>query len=271
MKPISRIVCAVDIDDQARTAPEQALAIARARNAKLELVCAVPPDEPFNQRATDRISYLQRIRRDADAAGVEVYSAVQVGEHAEILLLHAEARAADLIVIALSHGRGGGRTFGSVAETVLRAAPCPTLIVPPGAPNVASFTNVLAAVDLTPSPDVPLAAVRPLLSANEHRLTVLHVVKGGGAQAAALQTLQSTLPDPSPRTFARVTVGEVQAEVLQAARSLQADLIVIGARRRTRVGRRLFGVTRTLLAAAPCPVLAVPVRPAAAGGERRAA
>ena len=39
---------------------------------------------------------------------------------------------------------------------------------------------------------------------------------------------------------------------------MDADLIVIGSRRRTRVGRRLFGVTRELLTYAICPVLAIP-------------
>ena len=48
----------------------------------------------------------------------------------EALFIHCEQ--ADLIVIA-THGRSGikGMFFGSVAEKVVRLAPCPVLTVPP--------------------------------------------------------------------------------------------------------------------------------------------
>jgi hypothetical protein len=42
------------------------------------------------------------------------------------VLLHAAARSAALIVIGVEHGRAQHRTFGAVAEDVLRSAPRPT-------------------------------------------------------------------------------------------------------------------------------------------------
>ena len=265
MTRITRIVCAVDVEDSARTAFEQALAIARARDARLLLVCAVPPGRPFSHGATERVAYLTRIRREAEAAGVAVYAAVQIGETAEIILLHARSRQADLIVIGAGHGRAHGHSWGLVAEDVLRSAPCPTLIVPAGASNRPSFANVLCAVDLAPHPDVPLTEVLPLVDAREHRLTVLHVVGGEKAETGALQALQEATPAHTRgRTFARVAIGAVEEEVMRAVRSLRCDLLVIGARPRTRIGRRLFGVTRALLGSAPCPVLAIPATAATA-------
>ena len=51
MKALSRVLCAVDIDEPGRAAFAQALALARVHDAKLLLVCAVPSNQPFNWQA----------------------------------------------------------------------------------------------------------------------------------------------------------------------------------------------------------------------------
>jgi nucleotide-binding universal stress UspA family protein len=67
-----------------------------------------------------------------------------------------------------------------------------------------------------------------------------------------------------------VAVGSPATEILRTARSMNAHLIVIGAQRRNRMSRRLFGRTRAMLRDASCPILAVPEREAAAHrGEER--
>jgi nucleotide-binding universal stress UspA family protein len=257
---ISRVLCAVDIDDSTCSAFRQALAIASARNARLLLVCAVPPEQPFSRRATDRLAYLLKVRREAEAAGVDVHVSVQTGETAEIVLLHASARQADLIVVAVDHGRGEGRPWGAVAEDVLRSARCATLIVPAGAAQQPAFANILCAVDLAGEPAPWLDDAMSLASPRERRITVLHVAGDQEAGRPALQRLQAVIPQEArSAALARVTVGAVAPEVLKSARSMEADLLVIGARRRSRITRRLFGVTRELLATSCCPVLAIPV------------
>ena len=78
---------------------------------------------------------------------------------------------------------------------------------------------------------------------------------------AALQKLQALIPPTDGGVvLARVTMGKVAPEILRAACASRADLVVVGAQPRSRLGRRLFGVTRRLLQEAPCPVLAVPTR-----------
>jgi nucleotide-binding universal stress UspA family protein len=62
---------------------------------------------------------------------------------------------------------------------------------------------------------------------------------------------------------ARVAVGRAVAEILRAARNTNAQLIVIGAARRTRFGSKLFGTASQLLRDADRPILAVPVSDAA--------
>lgn len=273
MTRISRVLCAVDIDDAARTAFEQALAIARVHQARLLLVCPVAPGQPFNQRASERVAYLLMLRRQAEAEDVDVQVSVQSGEAAEILLIHASSRRADLIVVGVEHGRADGYAWGAVAEDVLRAAPCPTLVVPAGAAPRGTFVQVLCAVALTPRPDVPLTDARQLADPRGHTLTLFHAAASRSAATEALHALQHTLPSggtgaaPAPSAgssvaLARVGIGSAEAEILSAARAIDADLLVIGARPRNRLARRLFGVTRALLTTSSCAVLAVPVQAA---------
>jgi nucleotide-binding universal stress UspA family protein len=263
--PLSRVLCVVDIDDAARTTFEQALAIARAHQARLLLVCPVPAGQPFNQRASERVAYLLKLRRLAEAADVDVHVSVQSGEAAEIALLHARSRAAALVVVGVEHGRADGYSWGAVAEDVLRSAACPTLVVPAGAPPRGAFERVLCAVTLSPHPDVSPAAARLLANPRAYTLTLFHAVASRSTGAAALQALQDAIPpDARGVAVARVGAGAAEAEILAAARAADADLLVIGARARNRLTRRLFGVTRALLTTSGCPVLAVPIASAAA-------
>lgn len=61
---------------------------------------------------------------------------------------------------------------------------------------------------------------------------------------------------------ARVMVsrGDPADQIVQAAEDRSAEMLVIGVRNRSRVGKLLFGsVAQPVLLRAPCPVLAVPV------------
>jgi len=164
---LSRVLCAVDIDEPGRAAFAQALALARAHNAKMNIVCAVPNSQSFNTGATERVGYLLELRAAAEAAGVEVRVDVQHGEPAEIILLHARARQPDLIVLSAGHGTGAqGRRIGAVVEDVLRGAPCPTLVVRRDRESPASpLRNVLCAVDFSPASDAAIERALALATA----------------------------------------------------------------------------------------------------------
>jgi nucleotide-binding universal stress UspA family protein len=75
-------------------------------------------------------SYLRAIADRLRGAGVSVAYEQQVGSAAEVITDRARERGADLIAMT-THGRGGlGRlVFGSVADAVLRSAPCPIFLV----------------------------------------------------------------------------------------------------------------------------------------------
>jgi len=76
---------------------------------------------------------LPAFTRGDELAGLEVEEVVTHGEPASEIVRVAEERGVGLIVIS-SHGRTGlGRIiFGSTAESVVRHARCPVLVVKPG-------------------------------------------------------------------------------------------------------------------------------------------
>jgi nucleotide-binding universal stress UspA family protein len=77
---------------------------------------------------------LPKVAAGAEFEGLEVEDVIARGEAASEIVRVASERGVDLIVIS-SHGRTGlGRIiFGSTAESVVRHAPCPVLVVKPPA------------------------------------------------------------------------------------------------------------------------------------------
>lgn len=121
-----------------------------ARQSKARLIClnvvepSVPPvgyapvAEPLpgaelsGQLDESAARELPRLAARGECAGLEVEELVAHGDAAAEIVRVARERAVDLIVIS-SHGRTGlGRMFfGSTAETVVRRAHCPVLVVKP--------------------------------------------------------------------------------------------------------------------------------------------
>jgi universal stress protein A len=82
---------------------------------------------------------------EADAAHVDVTRLVALGVPYQKILETATAESADLIVMA-THGRTGlgHLVIGSVAERVVRLAPCPVLTIrPPGDRSLGLRTTVI--------------------------------------------------------------------------------------------------------------------------------
>lgn len=283
VKRLSRVLVAVAIDDRDRHVFAHALALARRHDARLLLLHATSPEMSLNRGATERVEFLRQLRSLADAAGVEIRVAVQTGPVHELILLHARARKVDLIVMGTAPNERRRGLSGWIAERVLRDAPCPTLVVPQTAAVPESpAEGVLCAVDFSPASQAAVREVVRLYAGGNRPVTLLHVVDAAGSSlhvhsarlathefhrglgADALTTLQSLIPQEDEGiAVARVTVGRPVPEILRAARDMKAQLIAIGAARRTRIGSRLFGKTGQLLRDATCPILAVPVSDAA--------
>src|SRR4029079_8114124 len=102
-------------------------------------------------------------------------------------------------------------------------------------------------------------------------LRMLHVVPTEGIVAAdhlgfieredIIGTLRETLQriDPSnPQVGAAIRQGDPANQILQFARSMPADLIVMGAAAAERPERPIGSITATVVARSDCPVMIVP-------------
>lgn len=131
MKTIKKVLCAVDLTKASRQAFERALSIARASQARLYVLHAVPASVPFSTLQSERLELLTDLKRRAERAGVRVRIVEQHGEPARVIVLHADSEKADLVVLGSNRRRGWQRfKEGSVGERVLRRASWPVLIVP---------------------------------------------------------------------------------------------------------------------------------------------
>lgn len=287
MTTLSRILCAVDPSEPAQVAFRQSLALARARDAELAVVVAVPPGEPFNRHARERTAQITGLRRASDAAGVRMRVSVQQGDPAAVILLHASSRTCDLIVLGTRHRSGFERLrAGSVAEQVARRATSPVLVVPisrdAGSRACSGgFRNVVCAVDVSTAPNAGLERVLRIVQDGTRRVTLVHALPNpapmardasrvGAPEQAELvkrdawQRLQDAVPLELKATGtvrARLVWGTPSDEIVKLAGELGADLIVIGATSHGARGRGLFGSTAVrVMRSASCPVLAIPER-----------
>jgi nucleotide-binding universal stress UspA family protein len=118
------VLFATDFSEASEPAGRVAVEIARSFGARLCVVHVVPP-------VTDASVAAERVAATARALGVKVDTVLLSGRAAAELVAYARDKRADLIVIG-THGRTGVSRvlLGSVAEHVVRAAPCPVLTVP---------------------------------------------------------------------------------------------------------------------------------------------
>lgn len=122
---IRRILFVSDFSPHADHAFDAALALARRFSARLHLLHVVHHARE-EAEARGRLEAFARER----AAGVEHQVAVATGHAAAQIVAHAGRERADLIVMG-THGRTGlaHAVRGSVAEAVMRRAPCLVLTI----------------------------------------------------------------------------------------------------------------------------------------------
>jgi len=150
MLPFRRILVTTDFSDTSLEALPIAVEMASHFDAELLLVHVLPMDAPtpwdippyadFGLASLPLPEYEAQVRQEVErrlamlaakhVQGVSVRSLVGRGDPAAEVHRIATAENADLIVLA-THGWTGWRhlVFGSVAEKVLREAPCPVLSV----------------------------------------------------------------------------------------------------------------------------------------------
>ena len=144
---LQSILVGTDGSDTATIAVAQAIDLARAFGARLQIVSAYEPvterrpqTEPLQAPADvqwainlreDVLALLESARRNAEAAGVtQIETFARVGDGADAILDVAEEQQTDLIVVGHKGMTGATRfLLGSVPNKVSHHAPCSVLIV----------------------------------------------------------------------------------------------------------------------------------------------
>jgi universal stress protein A len=145
MIDLRRILVPTDFSEHSRHALSYGIALAEKFGAELHLlhvfqelsvyqpdaVTAGPPlVPPVGALAAAGRAALEKLMEDERLARVQVHAEVREGPPVEEIVDYAHEHAIDLIVIA-THGRGwlAHLLMGSVAEKVVRKAPCPVMAV----------------------------------------------------------------------------------------------------------------------------------------------
>jgi nucleotide-binding universal stress UspA family protein len=245
-----RILVAASLTDGRDAAFERGLALARASGAEMYLLHAIPANQPFSVGATHRLERTAELRSRREQVGVVVRTAEQHGDPAELIELHANARAVDLVVM------GADRTLGSrwlrrpsIAERVLRRTTKPTLIVPIDDDAESGFDNRLVAVDLSPASKGVVDYAVQLPGDDSARLTVVHAARGIESAAAVQSSARWMVPEyrthvledarrqlealvaDVPRavdTRVQLATGSHADAIIKKAEAVNADLVVVG-------------------------------------------
>lgn len=288
MKP-RKILCPTDFSAGSQHALSVAVRLARGSNAELVILHSwyVPPSA-FPTEMSYPPSLLQSVQDDArDGLDAAMRDALADGAPRVTTVLSSgpawavitDAAAADpeidLIVIA-THGRTGLARFlvGSVAEKVIRHAPCSVLAVQPTAP-LRPFRHILCPVDFSESSHAALELAGALGQHDDALVEVLHVIEIPARYSGELpapefaRTLDANAATRLDQWCAELAqryrvpikahtrIGYPGAETLAVIdKDRTIDLVVMGSRGRTGIRRALLGsVAEKVARHAGCPVL----------------
>ncbi len=295
--PFRKILCPLDFSPGSQQALYSAMQLAVADGAELVLLHAW--SIPTMAYATDLGVPADVVQHTLDDATVELAAAVAAASAVGVnrvtprlvvgaptaSILAACREGVDLLVIG-THGRSriSRILLGSVAEYVVRRAPCPVLTVRPDA-RVGPYRDVLCPVDfsaeshramvlaasLAPSAGITLMHVLEARSSADRDDHVGHSPYEGGGTAESLQ-LQAWAEELRTLTAVPVVtstrVGSPGPEIARALDNRPSpDLVVMGSHGRTGFARAMLGsIAETTVLHAPCPVLVAHAGSGAAAG-----
>jgi len=289
---MDRIIVPLDGSPLAEQALEMARYLAHALQSSLLLAHVVesPPvpgiAEPDREEAERYLAVVAQHIADVDT--VPVATRVLFGPVAETLLSLAREQPRTMIVMS-SHGRGGVSRllFGSVSDQVIRRASVPVLIV--RAPLISGdrMRHVLVPLDGSPLAEAALSLGMAIARATGATLGLVRVAEVyslapyAGLSGTVIPVNDDLLAEwteqvrdearayldaiveehrtPDTHIVWEVRVGRPAEEIIRAAQTTGADLIVMSTHGRGGLQRWAFGsVTDEVLRSRTVPVLVVP-------------
>jgi len=291
-----QIICPVDFSESSVRALAHAAALARWYQAQLTVLHVVPTFEAMQVRGDvaepvrvvtpmSREQVLEEMNRSLNLAALSPRAVpiAESGDPQATIIDQALSKRADLIVVGTHGLRGFKRlVLGSVTESVLRDAPCPVLTVPPHAPatvaETVTFKRILCPIDFSSSALLALGFALDLARQADGRVKLLHAIEWLPEEEPGItshfdipevrdaqERLRNVVSDES-RTWVEiqdvVAFGSPDRQILRAAETKPADLIVMGAQGRSGIGLALLGsTTQRVVRGAMCPVLTVRALP----------
>lgn len=266
-----QILAATDFSTRSQRALRRAGLLAREKSFELAIVHVVDDDQParlvdLEKRESER--YLaEQIDTLAELRGVDCRALVVVGDPFDSILRAAASVAAELVVMGVHRKQFLGDIFiGTTVERVIRAAPCPVLMVNHEPTDV--YRLVLAAVDTVSPSAKAMKTVETLRLLENAKLTLVHAIHAPARGKLALAgvdngQIEQYLAAERDRARAelrayfaandidieahpmRIEEGSPFATIAAAVRDLMPDLVLIGTHGRTGVAKVLLGSVTT--------------------------
>jgi nucleotide-binding universal stress UspA family protein len=263
---MERLLVATDFSARSDRAIRRASLIARKLGAALTLLHVVDRDQSERLVEADRAASSDLLAETAatlrDVDGVDSRWAVKVDDVVYGILAAAEEIAADLVVIGPNRRRLRDIFVGTTAERVIQQSDYPVLIAVE-TPS-ADYRKTLLALDFDEASkvtgrqalamgvfdhtevivmhafDAPAQGMmrRAMMASDD----IDHYIDGEGSTASGkLEQLREELGLPRTEHAVIATTGSPARTILDSARSIACDLIVLGATQRRGIERALVG------------------------------
>jgi nucleotide-binding universal stress UspA family protein len=297
------ILVATDFSEPSRRALCDALVLASENHAQLSVIHVLQPDRKYGALENppeidlERIAAEKQIQALVNELGPEQKIETSLIKHGPVAAQVAaviEERGIDLLVIG-TRGRGGLQklALGSVAEELLRLAPCPVMTIGPKGDIAAithghGFGTILFATDFGKGSAKALPLALDLARAQQAKLIVLHMIDpmpatsaslsayapagaaadevdewAGSSRKRCLRQLREFLPaETGLEQEIEYVVGTdfLPEGILTASEKFKVDLIVMGANRTASAKAAAhipWSAVHEVVRYAPCPVLTV--------------
>jgi nucleotide-binding universal stress UspA family protein len=281
---LKNILFATDFSQAADAAAPIAIQIARRYGAKVygvhvnrfdDYTATAPNAWAAMAEAAEKETKEDAARLNKQLQGVEHEVVIAEGNIWQVMSNIIEQKEIDLIVLGTRGRTGLGKVIlGSVAEQILRQAPCPVLTVGPQvnpwSDEYVKMREIVYATDL--ATDTPVAAPYAISLAQENQahLVLLHVIEDPKAEdlmdspkvvnvrERKLQQLVTEQAGLWCEPTYIVEQGAAEEKILDVAKRRHTDLIVMGARPGKALATHLnMGTVHKVVSQATCPVLTV--------------
>ena len=287
MKP-QRILFPTDLTRNAQTVLGHAVFHADVYEAELHMLHNVVGEDKFNADPDGILERLDESARLQMAESLEQHrdNVLAIREHtrnqpstAEAILAFINELAIDFVIMG-NHGRSGLRQFflGSVAEEVVRNAPCPVLTIRAGERiKVQPIRKILVPIDFSPQSKKAWAEAAQFAANHHAKLHLLHVIQNAFhpmGPEPGLQPVGEILPElesgrcdllaemaaeyPDAEAHCMVEVGSAYQNIVEHAEREGMDMIIMGSHGYSGLTHLILGSTaERVMRMAHCPVMIV--------------